>query len=301
MVLGYKKKKEHIETLETMATRRHSQWGDVWRRLCKNKLAMFGLGIVVVLVLVAIFADVLAPYDPYEMNIAERLQFSSAKHWLGTDNYGRDLLSRLIYGSRTSLLVAIISLIISTLIGAVIGGIAGYFGGWWDTILMRILDILMAIPSILLAVSISSMLGSGIFNTALAIAVSGVPGAARLIRSSILTVRDQEYVEAAVATGSGRMRTLFKHVLPNCLAPLIVDTSMRVGASIMAISGLAFIGLGVAAPTAEWGSIMTSGREFIREFWPLATYPGIFIMLALFGFNVFGDGLRDAMDPKLKQ
>lgn len=300
-LFGYKKKKQHIETLETMAMRRHSQWGDVWRRLRKNKLAMFGMAIVIILVLVAVFAEVLAPYDPYEMNIMERTQFSSRNHLLGTDNYGRDLLSRLIYGSRTSLLVAIISLVISTLIGAVIGGIAGYFGGWWDTILMRVLDILMAIPSILLAVSISSMLGNGIFNTALAIAVSGVPGAARLIRSSILTVRDQEYVEAAVATGSGRMRTLFKHVLPNCLAPLIVDTSMRVGASIMAISGLAFIGLGVTSPTAEWGSIMTSGREFIRDFWPLATYPGIFIMLALFGFNVFGDGLRDAMDPKLKQ
>lgn len=296
-----KKKEVYAERLDDVSTRRHSQWLDVWKRLRKNKLAMVGLGIIVFLVLVAIFADVLAPCDPYAINPANALKGSSAEHLLGTDNLGRDILSRLIYGSRTSLLVALISLVISTIIGAVIGGIAGFFGGWWDTILMRLLDILMAVPQILLAVSISSMLGRGTFNTALAISVSAVPGSARLIRSSIMTVRDQEFVEAATATGSSRMRVLFKHVLPNCLAPLIVDTSMRIGGSIMAISGLSFIGLGVKPPIAEWGSIMTDGRTYIREFWQLATYPGFCIMLTLFGFNVFGDGLRDAMDPKLKK
>ena len=299
--MSLKKKKEHIERLEDMATKRHSQWGDVWKRLCKNKLAMVGLGVVAFLILVAIFADVIAPCDPYAIDPANALKGSSAEHLLGTDNMGRDILSRLIYGSRTSLLVALISLTLSTIIGAIIGGIAGFFGGWWDTILMRLLDILMAVPQILLAVSISAMLGRGTFNTALAISVSAIPGSARLIRSSILTVRDQEYVEAATATGSSRLRVLFKHVLPNCLAPLIVDTSMRIGGSIMAISGLSFIGLGVKPPIAEWGSIMTDGRTYIREFWQLSTYPGFCIMLALFGFNVFGDGLRDAMDPKLKK
>ena len=301
MALGLKKKQEQIEALEEMATRRHSQWGDVWKRLRRNKLAMAGMIIIILLILVAIFANVLAPCDPYEINPVNKLKGSSPEHLLGTDNMGRDILSRLIYGSRTSLVVALIALTLSTIVGALIGGIAGYFGGWWDTILMRLLDILMAVPQILLAVSIQAMLGRGIFNTALAISVSGIPGAARLVRSSILTVRDQEFVEAAVATGSGRLRALFKHVLPNCLAPLIVDTSMRIGGSIMAISGLAFIGLGVKPPIAEWGSIMTDGRTYIREFWQLATYPGFCIMLALFGFNVFGDGLRDAMDPKLKQ
>ena len=300
-MLGLKSKKAHIETLEDMATRRHSQWRDVWHRLRKNKLAMLGMGIVIFLILVAIFADVLAPCDPYAINPANALKGSSPEHLLGTDNMGRDILSRLIYGSRTSLLVAVISLAISTVIGAVLGGVAGFFGGWWDTILMRLLDILMAVPQILLAVSVSSMLGRGTVNTALAISISAVPGSARIIRSSIMTVRDQEFVEAATATGSSRMRVLFKHVLPNCLAPLIVDTSMRVGGSIMAISGLSFIGLGVKPPIAEWGSIMTDGRTYIREFWQLATYPGFCIMLTLFGFNVFGDGLRDAMDPKLKK
>ncbi len=296
-----KNKKKHVEMLEDMATRRHSQWGDVWKRLKKNKLAMVGMFIVIALVLMAIFADVLAPCDPYEINPAIKLQGSSPEHLLGTDNMGRDILSRLIYGGRTSLLVSLIALVISTVIGAIIGGVAGFFGGWWDTILMRLLDILMAVPQILLAVSISAMLGRGTINTALAISVSAIPGAARVVRSSIMTVRDQEYVEAATATGSSRMRVLFKHVLPNCLAPLIVDTSMRVGGSIMAISGLSFIGLGVKPPIAEWGSIMTDGRTYIREFWQLATYPGFCIMLTLFGFNVFGDGLRDAMDPKLKK
>lgn len=296
-----KKKEAYAERLDDVSTRRHSQWLDVWKRLRKNKLAMVGLGIVAFLILVAVFADILAPCDPYAIDPANALKGSTAEHLLGTDNLGRDILSRLIYGSRTSLLVALISLVISTIIGAIIGGIAGFFGGWWDTILMRLLDILMAVPQILLAVSISSMLGRGTFNTALAISVSAVPGSARLIRSSIMTVRDQEFVEAATATGSNRMRVLFKHVLPNCLAPLIVDTSMRIGGSIMAISGLSFIGLGVKPPIAEWGSIMTDGRTYIREFWQLATYPGFCIMLTLFGFNVFGDGLRDAMDPKLKK
>ncbi len=301
MAQTLKKKKVEAEHLDDKTAKKHSQWLDVWKRLCKNKLAMFGLGVIVFLILIAVFADVIAPCDPYLINPANALKGSSAEHLLGTDNLGRDILSRLIYGGRTSLLVAIIALAISTTIGAVIGGVAGYLGGWWDTILMRMLDILMAIPQILLAVSISSMLGRGTFNTALAISISGVPGAARIIRSSIMTVRDQEFVEAAVATGSSSLRALFVHVFPNCLAPLIVDTSMRIGGSITAISGLAFIGLGVKPPTAEWGSIMTDGRTYIREFWQLATYPGVCIMITLFGFNVFGDGLRDAMDPKLKK
>jgi len=300
MALGLKKKNQQIESLEDMAMRRHSQWGDVWKRLRKNKLAMAGMVIVILLVLVAIFADVLAPCDPYLIDPINKLQGSSAEHLLGTDNMGRDILSRLIYGSRTSLLVAIISLALSTIVGALIGGIAGYFGGWWDTILMRLLDILMAVPQILLAVSVQAALGPGIFNTALAIAISGIPMGTRILRAQILSVREQEYVEAAVATGSGNMRVLFHQILPNCLAPLIVDTSMRVGMAIMSISGLSFIGLGVQPPTAEWGSIMTAGRQYIRDFWPLATFPGVAIFLALFGFNVLGDGLRDAMDPKLK-
>ena len=280
--------------------RKHSQWGDVFQRLMRDKLAVIGLVIVVLLILVAIFADVIAPYDYAYADIANRLSWPSAAHPLGTDNFGRDLLSRIIYGTRTSLLVALISLVISTVVGIVLGAVAGYFGGWLETIIMRFTDILMAVPQILLAVSVQAALGPGIFNTALAIAISGIPMGTRILRAQILSVREQEYVEAAIATGSGNMRVLFHQILPNCLAPLIVDTSMRVGMAIMSISGLSFIGLGVQPPTAEWGSIMTAGRQYIRDFWPLATFPGVAIFLALFGFNVLGDGLRDAMDPKLK-
>ncbi len=279
---------------------KHSQWGDVFKRLMRDKLAVVGLVIALFLVLVAVFANFLAPCDYTAQDIGNRLAWPSAEHLLGTDNFGRDLLSRIIYGARTSLLVALISLVISTVIGVVLGAFAGYFGGWVETIIMRLTDILMAIPQILMAVSIQAALGTGTFNTALAISISGIPMGVRILRAQILSIRDQEYVEAAIATGSGSMRVLFHQIMPNCLAPLIVDISLRVGMAIMSISGLSFIGLGVQPPTAEWGSIMTAGRTYIRDFWPLATFPGVAIFLALFGFNVLGDGLRDAMDPKLK-
>lgn len=279
---------------------KHSQWGDVFKRLMRDKLAVVGLVIALFLVLVAVFANFLAPCDYTAQDIGNRLAWPSAEHLLGTDNFGRDLLSRIIYGARTSLLVALISLVISTVIGVILGAFAGYFGGWVETIIMRCTDILMAIPQILMAVSIQAALGTGTFNTALAISISGIPMGVRILRAQILSIRDQEYVEAAIATGSGSMRVLFHQIMPNCLAPLIVDISLRVGMAIMSISGLSFIGLGVQPPTAEWGSIMTAGRTYIRDFWPLATFPGVAIFLALFGFNVLGDGLRDAMDPKLK-
>ena len=285
---------------EGVRLQKHSQWGDVIKRLSRDKLAMVGLAIVLLLILLAVFADVIAPYDYKEQDLANRLAWPSAQHLLGTDNFGRDLLSRIIYGARTSLLVALLSLIISTVIGIVLGAFAGYFGGWTETVIMRVMDIIMAIPQILLAVSIQAALGTGVFNTALAISISGIPMGVRIIRAQIMSIRDEEYVEAAIATGSGSIRVLFRQILPNCLAPLIVDMSLRVGMAIMAISGLSFIGLGVQPPTAEWGSIMTAGRTYIRDFWPLATFPGVAIFLALFGFNVLGDGLRDAMDPKLK-
>ncbi len=279
---------------------KHSQWGDVFKRLMRDKLAVVGLVIVIFLILVAVFANFLAPYDYTIQDISNRLAWPSKEHLLGTDNFGRDLLSRIIYGARTSLLVALISLVISTVVGIILGAFAGYFGGWVETIIMRLTDILMAIPQILMAVSIQAALGTGTFNTSLAISISGIPMGVRILRAQILSIRDQEYVEAAVATGSGSMRVLFHQIMPNCLAPLIVDISLRVGMAIMSISGLSFIGLGVQPPTAEWGSIMTAGRTYIRDFWPLATFPGVAIFLTLFGFNVLGDGLRDAMDPKLK-
>ena len=287
-------------TPDNEIVKKQSQIKEIWRRFRLNKLAMVGFVIIAVLILVAIFADVIAPYDPAAANIANRLQFPSAEHLLGTDNYGRDLLTRIIYGTRVSLLISIAGLLIALVIGGVLGAIAGYYGGVADGIIMRLMDILMSIPGMLLAVCISALLGTGAVNTAIAISIGGIAPSARLLRASVLTVRDQEYVEAARACGSGNLRIIWSQVLPNTLSPVIVDCTLRLGTNILQISMLSFIGLGVQPPTAEWGSIMNAGRTYIRDFWPLATFPGIAIFLTLFGFNAMGDGLRDAMDPKLK-
>lgn len=281
--------------------RKRSQFGDVWKRFRRNKLAMVALVVVIVIIFVVIFADYIAPYGYDGIDYSARFQMPSAEHLLGTDNMGRDLLSRIIYGGRISLLVAVMAVLIALIVGGFLGAIAGFFGGVTDNVIMRIMDILMAIPSFLLAVSISAALGSGTFNTALAIAVGAIPSYARLVRSQVLTVRDQEFIEAAEANGASQLRVIFRHVLPNCLSPIIVESTLRIGACIMAISSLSFIGLGVQPPTPEWGSIMATGREYMRDFYPIVVFPGIAIMITLFGFNLLGDGLRDALDPRLKR
>ena len=222
-------------------------------------------------------------------------------HLLGTDNCGRDILSRIIYGGRISLIVSVMAVSISLVIGGIIGATAAYIGGRTENFVMRLMDIIMAIPGFLLAVSISSSLGSGILNTAIAIGIGGVPMLARIVRASVLSIKEQEFVEAACATGASGARIIFRYLLPNCLAPIIVQTTLNIGQSILAISSLSFIGLGVQPPTPEWGSMLSYGREYIRTFWPIVTFPGIAIMLTLISFNVLGDGLRDAMDPRLKQ
>ena len=262
---------------------------------------MVGLVIVLVIVLSAVFADLIAPYDYDKQSYEDRFLLPCVEHPFGTDNYGRDLLSRIIFGGRISLLVSLLGLVISLAIGAVLGATAGYFGGAYETTIMRLMDILMAIPPTLLAVSVSALLGSGVFNTALAVAISGVAPSSRMLRATVLSIREQEFVEAARARGSGHLRIIFRQILPNTLSPLIVDSTLRIGGNIMMISGLSFIGLGVQPPTPEWGSILNTGREFITTFWPMITFPGLAIMLTMFGFNVMGDGLRDALDPKLKR
>ena len=281
--------------------RKSSQWKDVWIRLRRNKLAMVGMVIAVLLALMAIFAPVIAPYDYQVQSIAERLQMPSAQHLMGTDNMGRDILSRLIYGGRISLLVSLLAVIVSLVIGGLLGAVSGYMGGKVDSVIMRLMDILMAIPGILMAGCISAAMGGGVWQTALAIAVAGIAGVCRLVRGQTLTLRNQEYIEAARASGSGTLRILLSNIIPNCLAPIIVNTTMSIGGNIMMISALSFVGLGVQPPIPEWGAILNSGREYVSTFWPLITFPGIAIALTMFGFNVFGDGLRDALDPKLKQ
>ena len=293
------RKQKTTESAETL--RKSSQWKDVWIRLRRNKLAMVGMVIAVLLALMAIFAPVIAPYDYQVQSIANRLQMPSAQHLMGTDNMGRDILSRLIYGGRISLLVSLLAVIVSLVIGGLLGAVSGYLGGKVDSVIMRLMDILMAIPGILMAVCISAALGGGVWQTALAIAVAGIAGVCRLVRGQTLTLRNQEYIEAARASGSGTLRILLSNIIHNCLAPIIVNTTMSIGGNIMMISALSFVGLGVQPPIPEWGAILNSGREYVSTFWPLITFPGIAIALTMFGFNVFGDGLRDALDPKLKQ
>ena len=293
--------KQEIKGKETAPAKKRSQARDTWRRFRNNKLAMVGLVIVLVIVLSAVFADLIAPYDYDKQSYEDRFLLPCVEHPFGTDNYGRDLLSRIIFGGRISLLVSLLGQVISLAIGAVLGATAGYFGGAYETTIMRLMDILMAIPPTLLAVSVSALLGSGVFNTALAVAISGVAPSSRMLRATVLSIREQEFVEAARARGSGHLRIIFRQILPNTLSPLIVDSTLRIGGNIMMISGLSFIGLGVQPPTPEWGSILNTGREFITTFWPMITFPGLAIMLTMFGFNVMGDGLRDALDPKLKR
>ena len=280
--------------------RRHSRLLDIWRQFRRNKLAVFGLCLAVLLVLTAIFAGVLAPYDPVAIS-SDRLAFPSAQHLCGTDNFGRDLFSRILYGARVSLLISLLALVIGVFVGVILGATAGYFGGWYENLIMRFTDVLMCIPGMLLAVCVSSLLGVGVINTAIAIAVGGLAPSIRIIRALVMQLRGQEFVEAARATGSGKLKIIFHEILPNTLSPLIVDCTMRIGGNILQISGLSFIGLGVQPPTAEWGSIMSDGQQFISSFYPMITFPGIAIMLTVFAFNVMGDGLRDALDPKLKQ
>lgn len=281
--------------------RKRSQFGDVCRRFAKRKISILGLAIVLLLVLLALFAGVLAPYDYTAQDLSIAFQLPSAAHWFGTDNLGRDILSRVLYGGRTSLLVAVMGCLISMGVGGVVGSISGYYSGKVDFFIMRILDVLNAIPSILLAVVVSVILGSGIWQTAIAISISGIAPAARLQRANVLTLRRQEFIEAAHAYGLKDRKIIFTHIVPNCLATLIVDFTLRIGGSIFAISSLSFIGLGVQPPTAEWGQMINVGRAYIREFWPLVTFPGLGIVLSMLGFNLFGDGLRDALDPKMKQ
>ena len=291
---------ENID-LNEMKGKKHGQWIDVMRRLTRNKLAMAGAVIIIIMVLIAIFADVLAPYDYSKMDMANRFAPLSSAHWFGTDEYGRDILSRMIYGARTSLLVALGGVIICVVIGCALGLVTGFFGGWTDTIIMRLLDIFMAIPALLLAVAIQASLGVGLFNTMLAVSVAGIPATCRIMRATVMQIRDQEYVEAAFATGSNSARVIVRHILPNTLAPILVEATLKISANIMAISGLSFLGLGVQEPMAEWGAMIASGRAYIRDYSPLVVFPGMAIVITLIAFNVLGDGLRDALDPKLKQ
>ena len=287
-------------TVETQKKR--SMALEIWRRLRKNKMAMLGLVILVMLALTAIFADVIADYDTkvIAQDIKNRLQGPSMEHWCGTDEFGRDIFARLVHGSRVSLVVGLISVSISLLMGGALGAIAGYYGGRVDNVIMRIMDIFLAVPSILLAMTIVAALGTSLINVMLAIGVSGIPGYARIVRASVMSIKDQEFVEASRAIGAKSPTTIFREILPNCLAPIIVQATLSVAGAILSTASLSFIGLGVQPPIPEWGALISSGREFILTYPYLVTIPGCFIALTVFSFNLMGDALRDAFDPRLK-
>jgi peptide/nickel transport system permease protein len=262
---------------------------------------MISLIFVIILFLATIFATYIAPYDYSAIDLRNALQFPSWEHLMGTDQFGRDLFSRILYGGRISLLIAALTVVCSVVVAGVFGAAAGYFGGWIDSITMRFMDIIMAIPGLLLAITVAAALGDGIVNTAIAISIGHIPALTRIVRSSVLLLREQEYVEAAEAFGSSHGKIIRRHIIPNTMAPIIVQSTLKIGEAIIAIAGLSFIGLGIAPPTPEWGSILSNSRDLIMSFWPLITFPGLMIAVTMLAFNLLGDGLRDAMDPRLKQ
>ncbi len=283
--------------------KKRSQAAEIWRRLKKNRMAMLGLAVVLLLVLISIFADFLFDYDTIviKQNTQIRLQSPSGEHWLGTDEFGRDILARIVHGSRVSLSVGVVAVSISLMIGGTLGAVAGFYGGKVDNVVMRFMDILLAVPSLLLSITIVSALGPSIFNLMLALAISSVPGYARIVRASVLTVKDQEFVEAARCIGANNFEIIASHIIPNCMAPIIVQVSLKVASAILSTSGLSFLGLGVKAPTPEWGAMLSGGRAYLRNAPHLTIFPGIAIIITILSLNLLGDGLRDALDPKLKK
>lgn len=283
--------------------KKRSQAADVWQRLKRNKMAMLGLTILLVLIFCAIFADQIADYDTkvIAQDIGNRFQKPSAEHWFGTDEYGRDIFARIIHGSRISLVVGIISVSVSLLVGGTLGAIAGYYGGLVDNIIMRVMDVFLAIPSILLAMTIVAAFGTDLVYVMLAIGVSGVPNFARIVRASVMGIKDQEFIEASKAVGANNITIIFREIIPNCLAPIIVQATLSVASAILSTSSLSFIGLGVQPPQPEWGAMLASGRDFLRDAVHVTVFPGLAIIVTILSLNLLGDGLRDALDPRLKQ
>ncbi|WP_031305716.1 nickel transporter permease [Brevibacillus panacihumi] len=277
-----------------------SQWKMMVSRFKKNKRAMVGFWMVVFCVAVALLAPWVAPYDPIEQNMQIMLEGPSLNHPFGTDEFGRDILSRIIHGTQISLMTGIVGVLIAVILGVALGTISGYFGGLADTLIMRIMDIFMAFPSFLLALAIVSVLGPGMINVMIAIGIFSVPTFARLSRSSVISIKDKEYIEAVKAMGGSHLHIIIKHVIPNSIAPIIVLSSMRIATAIITAAGLSFLGMGAQPPTPEWGAMLSTGREYLRVAPHVSTMPGLAIMFLVLGFNMLGDGLRDALDPKMK-
>jgi ABC-type dipeptide/oligopeptide/nickel transport system permease subunit len=271
-----------------------------WKAFRRNRPAMAGLIILAVLVLMAIAAPLLTPYDPVGQELGQALERPSVAHPFGTDHLGRDILSRILHGARISLFIGVMGVALGLIVGVPLGLVSGYFGGWVDIIVQRIADVMLAFPAILLALSLVAVLGVGLQNVIIAVGISVVPIFMRLARGSVLSIREQTYVEAARALGGTDLRIIRSHVLPNSLAPLIVQATLSVGITILIAAGLGFLGLGVQPPTPEWGSMLGEGRQYIFNASYMATFPGVAIAISVLAFNLVGDGLRDALDPHMR-
>lgn len=279
---------------------RSSLFLDAIQRLIRDKVAVAGLVIMGVFVLAAVFAPLLAPYDPIAQTLTLRRQPPSLAHPLGMDDLGRDILSRIIFGTRRSLQVGVLSVGLAIVVGMLIGALAGFVGGWLDTVTMRFMDVMLAFPALLLAIAIVTILGPGLMNMLYAIGIMSIPAYARIVRASVLSIKQQDYILAARMLGVRNLRILFKHVLPNCLTPLIVQGTLGIGTAILDAAGLSFLGLGAQPPDPEWGAMLGQGRYAVFTAPHIVLFPGIAIMLTVLGFNLLGDGLRDALDPRLR-
>ena len=285
---------------QTKKPKKQTRLHEIWVQLKRNKLAVVSMFVLIALVLMAILAPVLAPYYYDEQNVVNKYAGSSSEHLLGTDKLGRDILSRLIYGSRASLTMGIVAVLIGGVIGIIIGSISGYYGSWVDNLMMRLLDIYQAIPMFLLCVALAAILGASLRNAIIALGLGIVPGYARIMRASVMTVRETEYIESAKSINCSTFRIILKHIIPNAIGPMIVQLTMGVGSCILSGAALSYIGLGVQPPTPEWGSMISEARAVMRQYPTHAIYPGICIMIAVLACNLLGDGLRDALDPRLK-
>jgi len=282
--------------------KKRGQGGDVWKRFKKNRLAVIGLIILSSLIIMAVCADFIADYQIQVIgqNYLERLQSPSAKHFLGTDSYGRDIFFRIVHGARLSLSIGILTIFMSILVGIVFGALSGYYGGLVDSVIMRVTDVFLSIPPLLLAVAVVGVLGPSYINLLIAMGAAYVPYFARVVRAPILQIRDKEFIEAARAVGTSDFRIITRHILPNIMSPIVVQISLNVADAIKTAASLSFIGLGIQPPKPEWGTMLSEGQDFIRQDPYLVIYPGLFIVAAILALNLIGDGLQDAIDPKLK-
>ncbi len=284
------------------AYKKKSQLMSIWHRFKKNKLALFGLVVFAIMLFIAIFADFIVDYerDAISQHMTKRFMSPSAEHIFGTDGFGRDMFARIIFGARISIFVGVVTIALALAVGAVIGASAGYYGGYIDETLMRIMDVFLAIPQMILAIAIVAALGTGMVNILIALTVAQVPKFARIVRASILTVKTQDFIEAAKACGTSDSRIIARHIIPNAIGPIVVQATLNVATTILVIAALSFVGLGIQPPTPEWGSMMADAKSQMRYHEYLIIIPGLFIAFTVMALNLMGDGLRDALDPRLK-